>query len=63
MLYSYIIKNGHEYTYRLFNILTNELLELSVKKENLEKIVDILIMHKINIQDRKTDDEFLESVS
>ncbi len=63
IIYSYLIKNGHLYKYKLFNILTNELLELSVDKENLEKIVEILIMHKINIQDRKTDDEFLESVS
>jgi hypothetical protein len=61
MLYAYIYKRN--YTYRLFNILTDELIEVSASNENLEKMVGILIGNKLSTRESMTDTEFLGSVS
>lgn len=53
--------NGYkDYKYRLFNIFTNELREISASNDNLEEIIKILIEHKMNGEIMKSDDEFLK---
>lgn len=56
--------NGYkDYKYRLFNIFTNELREISGSPENLQEMIKILIEHKMTGEIIKTDDEFLKEFS
>jgi hypothetical protein len=56
--------NGYkDYKYRLFNIFTNELREISGTPENLQEMIKILIEHKMTGEIMKTDDEFLKEFS
>jgi len=48
------------YSYKLFNIFTNELREITGTSENLQEMVKILIDHKMAKETKKTDDEFLK---
>lgn len=62
-LYMYMhkkITKQENYRYILFNIFTNELKEITSNMENLEKILNVLLEHKISDRAEKTDDEFLE---
>ncbi len=61
-LYAYL-HNNTDYKYILFNIFTNEIKELCISKENLQKIVKILIEHKMAGELIKTDDQFLKEFS
>jgi len=48
------------FKYRLFNIFTNELREISGSLENLKEMIKILIEHKMSGENIKTDDQFLK---
>jgi hypothetical protein len=53
--------NGYkDFKYHLFNIFTNEVREISGSIENLQKMIKILIEHKITGEIMKSDDEFLK---
>lgn len=53
--------NGYkDYKYRLFNIFTNELLEISGTPEGLQEMIKILIEHKMTGEIMKSDEEFLK---
>jgi len=58
-IYMYIY-GMEDYRYRLFNIFTNEIREISSTRENLGEMIKILIEHKLANYVKKTDDEFLE---
>lgn len=60
-IYMGICMNSCEnYRYLLFNILTNELREISGTFENLQKMIKILIEHKMTDKIIKSDDIFLK---
>ena len=48
------------YKYRLFNVFTNEIKEISSSKSKLEEMIRILVEHKLANYSHKTDDEFLK---
>jgi hypothetical protein len=62
-LYAYLHNNNNNYKYILFNIFTNETKELIASKENLQKMVKILIEHKISGEIKKSDEDFLKEFS
>lgn len=51
------------FKYKLYNIFTNELKEISSSKENLQEMIRILIEHKKSGEVIKSDDQFLEEFS
>lgn len=57
-IYKYLhAKEG--FRYLIYNILTNELLEINTNINVLEKLIKILIEHKLNVSSDLTDDKFL----
>lgn len=60
-IYMYLYPK-ESYKYRLFNIFTNEVKELSATPQDLEKMIKILIEYKLSNHTKKTDDEFLNQL-
>jgi hypothetical protein len=56
----YMCIHNKNYRYILFNIFTNETKEIFCSIENLQKIIKILIEHKISGKTIKTDSDFLK---
>jgi hypothetical protein len=57
----YIYLHEHkDYIYRLYNIFTGELLEISIIDKNIESLMKILIEHKTNVSSDLTDEDFLK---
>ncbi len=48
---------------RLYNIFTNELIDISISDENLKKMIKILIEHKTSETSNVSDTEFLENIT
>lgn len=62
-IYMYMCTNSNlfiDYKYRLFNIFTNELKEITATKENLLNMIKILIEHKTTGDITKSDEDFLK---
>jgi len=51
------------YKYKLFNIFTNEIREITASPENLESMIRILVEHKLSSHVQKSDTEFLQEFS
>jgi hypothetical protein len=51
-----------DYKYRLYNIFTDELIDIEISPENLKKMIKILIEHKTSETSNLTDIEFLNNI-